>query len=64
MIETLNLKKIENVTESFAHASAHWLRYTGITDDINEHQRPLVHVRDDAGLASIVTPDRYNDIVS
>ncbi len=45
-----------------AHASAHWLRHTGISDDINERQRPLAHVRDDAGHASIVTTDRYNDI--
>jgi site-specific recombinase XerD len=44
------------------NASAHWLRHTGISDDINKHHRPVAHVRDDAGHASITTTDRYNDI--
>lgn len=48
--------------ENLASASAHWLRHTGISDDINKRHRPIVHVRDDAGHASIATTDRYNDI--
>lgn len=49
--------------ENLATASAHWLRHTGISDDINKHGRPIAHVRDDAGHSSILTTDRYNDIV-
>ena len=61
-IESLKQRSKLDEAESLAHASAHWLRHTGISDDINERQRPLAHVRDDAGHASIVTTDRYNDI--
>lgn len=43
-------------------ASTHWLRHTGISDSINKYDRPIAHVRDDAGHASITTTDRYNDI--
>lgn len=44
------------------HATVHWLRHTGISDDINRYQRPIAHVRDDAGHSSSATTDRYNDI--
>ncbi|MDF3055366.1 MAG: Phage integrase family protein [Gammaproteobacteria bacterium] len=43
-------------------ATAHWLRHTGISDDINKRGRPLAHVRDDAGHSSMAVTDRYNDI--
>ena len=49
--------------ETMAMATVHWLRHTGISDDINKHGRPIIHVRDDAGHASIATTDRYNDII-
>lgn len=48
--------------ENLLKASAHWLRHTGISDSINKFDRPIAHVRDDAGHASINTTDRYNDI--
>lgn len=43
-------------------ATVHWLRHTGISDDINKRGRPLGHVRDDAGHTSVATTDRYNDV--
>lgn len=61
-IAHLRERKEFDEAENLAHASAHWLRHTGISDDINERKRPVAHVRDDAGHASIVTTDRYNDI--
>lgn len=41
-------------------ATAHWLRHTGISDDVKI--RPREHVRDDAGHGSGVTTDRYIDV--
>jgi site-specific recombinase XerD len=40
-------------------SSAHWLRHTGISEDVRI--RPREHVRDDAGHASMATTDRYVD---
>jgi len=48
---------------TMASATVHWLRHTGISDDINKRGRPIIHVRDDAGHASIATTDQYNDSV-
>ncbi len=58
------LKEMNQFTEAenLRHASSHWLRHTGISDSINKYDRPIAHVRDDAGHASINTTDRYNDI--
>ncbi len=44
-----------------SEATVHWLRHTGISDDINKRGRPIIHVRDDAGHASIATTDKYNN---
>ena len=41
-------------------ATVHWLRHTGISDDIKS--RPREHVRDDAGHTSSATTDKYIDI--
>jgi len=41
-------------------ATVHWLRHTGISDDVK--RRPREHVRDDAGHSSSVTTDRYIDV--
>ena len=41
-------------------ATVHWLRHTGISDDVKV--RPREHVRDDAGHSSGATTDRYIDI--
>ena len=38
----------------------HWLRHTGISDDVK--YRPREHVRDDAGHSSSAITDRYIDI--
>jgi len=48
--------------ESLMQATVHWLRHTGISDDINKRGRPIAHVRDDAGHSSSAITDRYNDI--
>ena len=40
-------------------ATVHWLRHTGISEDVK--LRPREHVRDDAGHASMATTDRYID---
>lgn len=38
-------------------ATVHWLRHTGISEDVKV--RPREHVRDDAGHSSMQTTDRY-----
>ncbi len=38
-------------------ATVHWLRHTGISEDVQN--RPREHVRDDAGHSSMATTDRY-----
>lgn len=38
-------------------ATVHWLRHTGISEDVTG--RPREHVRDDAGHSSMATTDRY-----
>ena len=60
-IEKLKTEGNYQEAESLLNASAHWLRHTGISDDINKYHRPILHVRDDAGHASIATTDHYND---
>ncbi|MFI4937468.1 MAG: tyrosine-type recombinase/integrase [Candidatus Berkiellales bacterium] len=46
--------------DSLNEATVHWLRHTGISDDVKH--RPREHVRDDAGHGSSATTDRYIDI--
>ena len=46
--------------EQLNSATVHWLRHTGISDDIK--RRPREHVRDDAGHSSSATTDKYIDI--
>lgn len=41
-------------------ATVHWLRHTGISDDVK--RRPREHVRDDAGHSSSQTTDHYIDV--
>ena len=41
-------------------ATVHWLRHTGISDDVKH--RPREHVRDDAGHSSSAITDRYVDV--
>jgi len=46
--------------ESLLAATVHWLRHTGISDDVKH--RPREHVRDDAGHSSSATTDKYIDV--
>ena len=41
-------------------ATVHWLRHTGISDDVK--QRPREHVRDDAGHSSSAISDGYVNV--
>ncbi len=41
-------------------ATVHWLRHTGISEDVKT--RPREHVRDDAGHSSSLVTDRYIDV--
>jgi len=43
--------------EDLRIATVHWLRHTGISEDVKS--RPREQVRDDAGHASMATTDRY-----
>jgi site-specific recombinase XerD len=46
--------------DSLNEATVHWLRHTGISDDVKI--RPREHVRDDAGHNSSATTDKYIDV--
>jgi site-specific recombinase XerD len=46
--------------EALTEATVHWLRHTGISDDVKH--RPREHVRDDAGHGSGAITDRYIDV--
>jgi len=46
--------------ESLNEATVHWLRHTGISEDVK--RRPREHVRDDAGHSSSATTDKYIDV--
>lgn len=46
--------------EQLKAATVHWLRHTGISDDVKI--RPREHVRDDAGHSSSAITDRYVDV--
>jgi site-specific recombinase XerD len=46
--------------EAMMDATVHWLRHTGISEDVKI--RPREHVRDDAGHSSSAITDKYIDI--
>lgn len=46
--------------DSLRAATVHWLRHTGISEDVKH--RPREHVRDDAGHGSSAITDRYIDV--
>ena len=56
------LKKEEKLEEAemLRSATVHWLRHTGISEDVK--RRPREHVRDDAGHSSSAITDRYVDV--
>lgn len=51
----------KNETVALEEATVHWLRHTGISDDLNKLGRPTSHVRDDAGHSNSAITDLYND---
>jgi len=46
--------------EQLQAATVHWIRHTGISEDVKH--RPREHVRDDAGHSSSLITDKYIDI--
>ena len=59
-IDRLQQDDFNDEAASLQAATVHWLRHTGISDDVK--LRPREHVRDDAGHSSGATTDKYIDI--
>lgn len=59
-IEQLYNDQLPEDAESLCAATVHWLRHTGISDDVKF--RPREHVRDDAGHSSSAITDKYIDV--
>lgn len=58
--EQLRAQQYIEEADNLAEATVHWLRHTGISEDVKI--RPREHVRDDAGHSSSATTDRYIDV--
>lgn len=50
---------LEDEAQALKVATVHWLRHTGISEDVRH--RPKEHVKEDAGHASMATTERYID---
>ncbi len=59
-IENLAEQGLKEDADAMMDTTVHWLRHTGISDDVK--RRPREHVRDDAGHSSSAITDRYVDI--
>lgn len=59
-ILNLEFDNFHDEAQSLTEATVHWLRHTGISDDVQH--RPREHVRDDAGHSSSATTDKYIDV--
>ena len=59
-IERLKQDNFFDEAEMMLSATVHWLRHTGISEDVKI--RPREHVRDDAGHGSSAITDKYIDI--
>ena len=59
-VERLFKDGFEQDAELLKAATVHWLRHTGISDDVKH--RPREHVRDDAGHGSSAITDKYIDV--
>ena len=59
-VESLAQQGLKEEAEAMMDATVHWLRHTGISDDVKI--RPREHVRDDAGHSSSAITDRYVDV--
>lgn len=55
--ERMKKDGLEDDAVDLRAATVHWLRHTGISEDVKI--RPREHVRDDAGHATMATTDRY-----
>jgi len=58
--EKLRQQNLIEDADNLGVATVHWLRHTGISEDVKT--RPREHVRDDAGHSSSATTDRYIDV--
>lgn len=59
-MESLKKEGFPEDAQQLAGATVHWLRHTGISEDVKF--RPREHVRDDAGHGSSAITDRYIDV--
>ena len=59
-IERLSNDGFSDDAAALSEATVHWLRHTGISEDVKH--RPREHVRDDAGHSSGAITDKYIDI--
>ena len=59
-IERLHEDGFHTEAEGLFNATVHWIRHTGISDDVKH--RPREHVRDDAGHSSSSITDKYIDV--
>jgi site-specific recombinase XerD len=57
---SLQRQGLHEEAEALQAATVHWLRHTGISEDVKT--RPREHVRDDAGHSSSAITDKYIDI--
>ena len=58
--EKMRVNGFTEDAERLSAATVHWLRHTGISEDVKH--RPREHVRDDAGHGSSAITDRYIDV--
>lgn len=58
--DELESKGEQHEADLLRTATVHWLRHTGISEDVKV--RPREHVRDDAGHSSGAITDRYIDV--
>jgi hypothetical protein len=56
----LQKDKFNEDADALLEATVHWLRHTGISQDVK--RRPREHVREDAGHSSGAITDKYIDI--
>jgi len=59
-VNQLRINNEHEEAEMLRSATVHWLRHTGISEDVKH--RPREHVRDDAGHSSGALTDRYIDV--
>lgn len=59
-VQQLSVQELNDEAGILRSATVHWLRHTGISDDVKV--RPIEHVRDDAGHSSSSITDQYIDV--